>query len=321
LTGNIEQPNGIQTKGIFKPKRWRPAGRITVEDDVLGTIPLVGANVHARWSTHVESGITDSNGRFSTGLFIYNVNYAIKWDRYEYSIRSGTFGQAWCDGPKQKGDWNLNIPRGNTQSYYATIHHAAHHFYYGNIGLLTYRPPQNAFWKSQMKIAAMYETNDKLNGRYSAPLRFLGVLNQIKIWRNERTSDGIYGTTIHELAHAAHWNISSKTFNNAELILQESWARGVQWYLTRMLYPNYSTWYRHKDYTGIVEDMVDGVQGLHWHYNVNDNVSGYTMSQMESSILHQTTWDGWRDNIINMYNNATEGNLQVLFSDWNTKQP
>ncbi|MDR2917609.1 MAG: hypothetical protein LBV74_22685, partial [Tannerella sp.] len=153
LTGNIEQPNGIQTKGLFKPKRWKPSGRVTVQDNVLGTIPLEGANVHARWTTHVASGISNSNGEFSMGNFIYQVNYAVKWDRYEYSIRNGVLLQAWYDGPKQKGTWTPCIT-GQTQTYFATIHRAAHQYYYGNIGGLK-KPPTNATLKAQMKIAAM----------------------------------------------------------------------------------------------------------------------------------------------------------------------
>lgn len=115
LTGNGDELNSsdVQTRGLFNPKRWHPSGTVKVWDDVLQQyIALEGAEVHARWSTHIEKDITDSNGYFKVGGFIFNVNYAIKWQRADYDIRDGNFGQAWLNGPKQKGDWNLNIPAG-----------------------------------------------------------------------------------------------------------------------------------------------------------------------------------------------------------------
>jgi hypothetical protein len=36
----------------------------------------------------------------------------------------------------------------------------------------------------------------------------------------------------------------------------------------------------------------------------------------ENALKGQKNWNGWRDNIINKYNNGTEGNLQVLFAHW-----
>ncbi len=310
LTGNIKESddNLKSTKGWnpFKPKRWHPSGRITVQDDVLGSIPLEGANVHARWATHMEDCNTNSNGEFSMGGFIFEVNYSIKWDRYEYSIRSGTAGQAWFNGPKQKGAWNLHISSG-ASIFYATIHRAAHHYYYGNIGGLK-RPPQNNFWDAQMKIAAMNERNDDANGRHAASLRVLGIFNWIKIWNPQNSDDDIYGTTIHELGHASHWDMDHGKYNDSETKVKESWARGVQWHLTRMVYTGYTPDY-FGNYSGIVQDMVDGVSAY-------DQVSGYTMSELENAIKGQTNWNGWRDNIINRYNNGTEGNLQALFNHW-----
>jgi hypothetical protein len=142
LTGNIEESdaNLKSTKGLFKPKRWHPSGTITVHDDILGSIPLEGANVHARWSTHMEDCNTNSLGQFRMGGFIYKVNYSIKWDRYEFGIREEDWGQAWYNGPKQKGAWNLQISSGKSLRY-ATIHRAAYHYCYGNTGGIK-RPPQ-----------------------------------------------------------------------------------------------------------------------------------------------------------------------------------
>jgi len=300
LTGNLKE--SITTK----VNRWTPSGRITVLDDLLGTIPLVGANVHARWCTHIASGITNNDGRFSMGNFIFEVNYSIKWERYNYSIRSGTVGQAWYNGPKKKGEWIFHIGSGVTK-FYATIHRGAHHYYYGSIGGIK-RPPQNAFFQPQMKIAAINEVNNDTDGRHNASLRILGLFNWIKIWNPQNSSDIIYATAIHELGHASHWEMNHSKYNDSSTKVKESWATGIEWSLTRMTYPNYPPFY-FGNYTGIVEDMIDGISGY-------DQVCCYTMVELENAIKNQTTWNAWRDNIINKYNNATEANLPALFNHW-----
>jgi hypothetical protein len=48
-----------------------------------------------------------------------------------------------------------------------------------------------------------------------------------------------------------------------------------------------------------------------------DNVSGYTIRQIENSLMYQKNWDDWRNKIINDYDNTTENNLPALFTRWN----
>ncbi|MFP4046916.1 MAG: hypothetical protein ACLFT4_04050, partial [Bacteroidales bacterium] len=108
-------------------------------------------------------------------------------------------------------------------------------------------------------------------------------------------------------------------FNNTELIVKESWARGVQRQLTRMVYSDYRIAYSRLDYTGIVQDMIDGNKTTRssWHSTYenygyktyNDRVSGYTIKQIENALKGQRNWNGWRDNIKNKYSNETENNL------------
>lgn len=329
LTGNIKESddNLKSTKGWnpFKPKRWHPSGRITVQDDVLGSIPLEGANVHARWATHMEDCNTNSNGEFSMGGFIYEVNYSIKWDRYEFGIREEDWGQAWYNGPKQKGAWNLHISSGKSLRY-ATIHRAAHQYYYGNTGGIK-RPPQNSWHKRKLIIGYYHrKAKDEINGDanpywpqwYTWPdLRIFG--ENSSGWRN--TQD-IYSTSIHEMAHASHWDLSGKTtFIGTDTKVAESYARGVQWWLTRMVYTNYrgGPTIRPK-YTQLVVDLVDSRTDDFTNNGANfpdDQVAGYSMKEVEDALKGQKTWNGWRDNIKNKYNNGTENNVDALFTFWN----
>ncbi len=318
LTGNIKETDNIlkSTNGLFKPKRWHPSGTITVQDDVLGSIPLEGANVHARWATHMEDCNTNSLGQFSMGGFIYKVNYSIKWDRYEFGIREEDWGQAWYNGPKQKGAWNLHISSGKSLRY-ATIHRAAYQYYYGNTGGIK-RPPRNSWYKRKLIIGYYHRKAKKeINGDanpywpswYTWPdLRIFGE-NSLG-WRNTRD---IYATTIHEIAHASHWDLSGKTtFIATKTIVAESWARGVQWHLTRMIYSGYQPPYSFGDYTGIVQDMIDGISSTTSY----DQVSGYTMNQIEQAVKGAKTWDDWKNNIKNKYSNGTENQLDNLFIHW-----
>jgi len=48
-----------------------------------------------------------------------------------------------------------------------------------------------------------------------------------------------------------------------------------------------------------------------------DQVSGYTIRQIEDVINGEMTWNKWKTNIKNSYENETEENLDALFNYWN----
>ncbi len=335
ITGNLEEENDeeVQLKGWFSRRsKWRPAGRIQVWDDNLSRyVGVEGVKVRARrWFT-THTGIANPSGYYSCdGRFRRDANYSIVWERHDFEIRKSWLGMAKYDGPKKRGNWDLNIKDGS-QEFYATIFRAAHHYYYKNIKSLR-RPPQNSFWQTQLKIRAYNESNNDANGNHAAWRRFLGLGSAVKIYNPQNNSQDIYATTIHELAHASHWNMDRSNFNDTELIVKESWARGVQWELTRMVYPTYSLTYKYsrKAYTGIVEDMIDGVKirksyyyykndNNPWVYSYksyNDNVSGYSMRQLEDALKGQKNWNNWKNNIKNKYKNGTKNNLDDCFSYW-----
>jgi hypothetical protein len=222
-------------------------------------------------------------------------------------------------GPKRKGDWNLSI-KGGTQEFYATIFRAAHHYYYKNIKGLR-RPPQNSFWKTQLKIRAYNENNNDANGNHAAWRRFLGLGSAIKIYNPQNDSKDIYATVIHELAHASHWNMDRSDFNDTESKVKESWARGVQWELTRMVYTGYKGGSTIRPrYTQVVVDMIDKPANFDQNEGSErlseDNVEDYTIRQIEDALKGQKNWNAWKNNIKNKYNNETENNLDALFNYW-----
>ena len=168
ITNNWEEPlahdegshEHTQVNARGRRCRWRPAGRITVQDDILGETGVHDVEVRARrWFTTHE-GKTDTQGRFScNGRFRRDANYSIKWDKYHFSIRKGLI-QQYYNGPKRRGDWNLNITGGLSKRY-AIIFQAARDYYYGNrLGLKS--PPTNSTLKPQMKLR--YEDSEELEG-------------------------------------------------------------------------------------------------------------------------------------------------------------
>ena len=288
--------------------KWRPSGKITMWDNSLNrVVPVEGAQVLIRQWFTVDSGITDANGNFSTGTVRGEARYILQWERQHYDIRNDTFGQAETRGPSKKNEsWIFNITDPK-DIHFAMVHRAAHHYYYKDIKGLT-RP----FSLSRMKIAAIDKDSDEkgMNGDHSFWRGIGGILPTIRIFQRN-SCDEYYGTTIHELAHSSHFRMNGwYTFEKTDTKVKESWARGVQWELTRMVYTDYTNDY-FGNYTGLVEDMIDN------NYSIGDNVTGYTIRQIENSLMYQKNWNDWKNKIKNDYENPTENNLDQLFNYWN----
>lgn len=326
ITDNLDK-----NEGPTDASNWRPAGTMKVWDDNYNSyVPIQHLKVKARrWFTTHE-GITNKDGYYScNGTFKREANYSLQFERYDFEIRDSWLGTANINGPKKKGNWDLNMYN-DEKEFWATIFRATSHYYYDDIHNLR-RPPQNSFWNTQLKLRAIYEANSS-NGSHCAACLFLGLGSAIKIYNPQNESRAIYGTTIHEIAHASHWNMDHGNYNNGELILLETWARGVQRDLTRIVYPTYSLdfSYSRRAYTGLVEDLLDGnkTRTSYYYYlnednpwvsltkSYSDQVSGYSIRQLEDALKSERTWNDWKNKIKNLYNNATENNLDASFNYW-----
>lgn len=314
------------TESNYNGRDWRPHGRLTVYDEVKNqTIGVEGIKVRARrWFT-TYSGYSDANGNYTVdGWFTRPANYWLDFERYEFSVNDHRGGPQEINGPKIKGAWNVNFEDYN--KFCSTIFRAAYHYYYKDIQGLR-RPPQNSFWKTQVKLAAFNWEEHKDNGDMWAGRNILfGSL--IHIYRPQRSTMNIYATTIHELAHASHWNMSSKvigpfltTFGQAQNKVPESWATGVEWVLTKMEYPQYlGRQFENSDYTNLVMDLIDTPNNETIGYGINsplDQVEEYTIVQIEESLRDVKNFYEWKDNLRNNYENNTEQHLDALFDYWN----
>ena len=325
ITGNHESEE-------VTPASWRPAGRILYEDDKLGgTIGFDGIKVRAnRWFT-THTGFTDISGAYRCdGIFKKPANYSFDFERYEFCvIGDGLYTD--FKALNRMGDFDYSFSRLADQAEFfaATIFRAACHYYYKDIKNL-HRPSINGLMGIQLKLLATNEVNDD-GGYFTPAIRFWGLGTNILIFNPQNTTDDIYATAIHELSHAAHYgliversgiNNVNRDFQYAENKMVESWARGVQYFLTRMVYPDYRGGAKTigEDYTNVVIDMIDTEEDAMSNNGLSsaegDDVSGYRMDQIETALIGNSTWDGWKETIKNRYSNATKNDIDRLFASW-----
>ena len=327
ITNNLDP-----TETQERRRRWRPKGTIKLWDDNFASYRAIeGVRVQARRWFRTVHGVTNTTGYYScNGRFRRKARYKIYWKRYNFVIRVSLFNRAKKRGPRKRGSWNWNIRNGR-QEFYATIFKASHHYYYKYIKGLR-RPPLNSFFHTKLKIRARYTSNGSSNGSHNPGRRFLGLGAAIKIYNPNNSSRSIYATTIHELAHASHWSMDRWHYNHLHrnsmdvAPVAETWARGVERELTRMIYPTYEPSYSRGDYAGLVKDLLDGnkTTGSYYynkftgyHYkSYLDRVSGYNIRQIENALIGQNTWTEWKNRIKNLYSNGTENNLDATFNYW-----
>ncbi len=312
LTGNLpaDEKSDNDVKGLL-PSKWTPKGTIRVWDDLLRRfIPLAYVNVHARWFTHIKADMTDENGYFQTGSFRYTVNYAIKWETSHYTIRNGMFLQAWYNGPRRKGDWNLDI-KGGESVMYATIHRAAYKQFYGdNLGIS--RP----VLKDGSRTKICYRD---CNGRaeFWGDWSSTGILPDIQIWGKSndiyKTTNKIFGNTTHELGHQSHSQyVGNIKYYKISKIIRESWADAVEWAISNDEYHNLGRKYgitsainynhtfnthnrwpfvEDKSYSPIFIDLMDKINqriSLGPEYP-NDLISAYNLQYINFYLLENSS--------------------------------
>ena len=132
---NLLGQNDVPEEGVMELKsssKWRPTGRIMVEDTVLGVVPVPHAKIHMWRGARHSTVYTKDDGTFSADTkFYWGVRYKLKWDyKSNFYIKVWRDGavdkRAVLDGPKQKSPWIRTIDvTERKQSMYANIHRGA----------------------------------------------------------------------------------------------------------------------------------------------------------------------------------------------------
>lgn len=234
LTGNLDDEEMLEDGTMSSSSKWYPSGRITAYDDILDAqVPLEGVKVRVRrWFT-TSTATTDENGYFTIPKGFKNkVNYLIIWEGPKWDIRDGLILQAYYNGPKKEGAWNLNITDdGHKSIRYATIHRAVYRMKKGN----TYGVSRIV--NSERTIVSyMHDWDAYIYGDYNREWG-LGVLQDIRVFgkKDENTLLPLHfvlATTFHELGHASHFTNRKENYINSDKNLLESWASFVAYYLT-----------------------------------------------------------------------------------------
>ena len=284
--------------------------------------------------------------------------YSIKWERNDFDIRSGNWGQAYFNGPRYKEKaWDQVIWKSIGMSgVYAHIHRGAYTYHYQNDKYGIQSPPrQGGILNQKLHIGAM----DKDGTSHYYDFNKFFTTPQVKIYSKvgsaRRTSVNIFGTTIHELAHASHWEMGYSTeqylvdwiFRKA--LMPESWASCVEHVITSDIYSSTSNKNWNWKQTETFDDFSDGYTPLFIDliddYNQRDKeggdtdypfdrIDGYTISQLEyildktyidlgiySASHLETIYESfaisiYKNKLRNTYANPTEEFINELFSNY-----
>lgn len=333
ITGNLQDEKNTRAS------EWTPSAVIKAYDDIVGGyIPLQGVKVTARRFTKAKTGITDANGYCTVdGTFKNPVNYSIKWERAYWDIRNGAIGQAYYNGPKQEGQWNLEIGKGGESLMFATIHRAAFKFHYGNC-LGVKRPILNT---GKTKIAYHDKDASWGTGCCWGTWEMTGIIPDIMIAHPKSTqTDTVFATSIHELGHQSHLiTLDQSLYANLKKEIHESWAAAIEWRLTNhhynnelnksySHYPNYQSWYpgnlgdgKTYCYTPLFIDLMDNYnQGANNSRYPNDKISGYDITFIQNNIIPtsrslETFHTALKNNKIN---NITDADIDLFITlYWN----
>jgi len=349
LAKNIPTDN-IIAWSIF-PERWRPDGTLKFRDAVENKPiqPLVGVRVTAGYLLYWRSSNTDSNGYFrSPERWTFSVDYEANFDSHQFLLE---------DGHSSYGE-DLEIEKNNTKKAWNEIFRedharwcavwtAAWNYWYGNIYGLQ-RPRQNEWWNQSLNILVYYKNNEDYEkeeiGSSSGVFNIGPFKEYIAIKAYNRSQMEIYGTTIHEISHSSHyWNVEAilgmndLTYTNLPKKLKESYATGIQRYLSIKRYGNWSKVGYDDEYTGIFEDLEDtdstyAIVG--GRRNPCDKVSGITAPMAEKAVFSSLYWehsffDNFKDKLMEYYPSGTlnedgkevsytKDAMNALFKYWNT---
>lgn len=146
----------------------------------------------------------------------------------------------------------------------------------------------------------------------------------------------LYATTTHELAHSAHyahfWTQYTWVPRDFEWVnyvgsdIQEAFARGVQWWLTRKRYSNYRVPFYSGNYKGNIEDLIDadGLYALSFSPTGGENVSGFAINDIEQAVKKSFNLNELRDRLKSDYTSNgkriySNTDMDNLFTYWRAR--
>ncbi len=294
--------------------KWRPGGRILYEDTELGTIPLEGVPVRIQFGFVTHQCCTDADGYFSFSTRRSRVSYSIKWRRDEFHIREKGHPLQVAESTlrrKVKSRVEHTLVGGYDSWLYASVFRGVHSYFYkyGEYGIS--KPKES-------NLAIKFSDETSGNTLSWCRRRTLPLVADIVIYYKKLSkSQAIFNSAFHEVAHRTHRLWDKTAYRKCEQRVIESWAGGVAWYATQSIYPKYTQGYN-STYTGIVQDLIDNdankVRTKSGQF-VTDNVSGITISEIESTLRGVTSWENWKKRLITLHDEKAN-EISKLFDAW-----
>ncbi|MBC7450144.1 MAG: hypothetical protein H7259_01500 [Cytophagales bacterium] len=307
---------------------FNPNGTVRVFDTRLNQlVPLQGVKMRARRWFDVREATTNADGWYQTSGFKNAANYSLIFEAGAYDVRTGTFGQATIDGPKQSSSWNVDLWDG-VNRFYGHVFRGAWRYHYVDIEGL--RRPDLGF---KLKYAA-FDKSGNAQGLNIGNWDVFSINPNILIYRyssggNEYASDEIFSTTCHETCHTTHWQVMNQgiiQYSQVNTFIAESWPVAVEWFLTSKEYRSrgilnygrenyhisasypldraYQYWplNSNKDYSSVFIDLVDDFNQnqqtyfdnstLQYKQGINDPVKGYKLADIEGTFLKHVYGQG-----------------------------
>ena len=338
-------PVSPDTKGSTK---YYPEGYVKYSDTELGIVGIEGMVVEAYTFWHNYKATSTSTGylNYGSASFKGDFKYRIKFSRDDFAIRVGN----------EKSDLEyvtdntysaLNRTFTGESAKYSVIFQAAQRYYYQeNEGIP--RPPMNGTWKACLRFH-VYDFSDEEGrgiGAFTFDKRDLLVERPVVlIWEYsgtyELSSDELYGAAIHELTHAMHFNMDTDLYGSIEKRVKESFAFGLQYYLTTQRYSDY--WANHRDdyctinqYADIMRDLADGDKMVSCSEAVDndgnkvpsgfptmyhDKISyAFTIPELVETVKTCKTPQDWYTRILTLYPNRVPIDVYLMdpFKFWYT---
>lgn len=330
-----------------------PRNNVTGQGDFVRN--LSEAQILIRQGFTLHNAITNNQGNFSMGKVHGKARYIIQWERRDvYNIKNDAGFQAETKGPSEKNrPWNFTIMpfhRGDTE--YAIIHRAAMDYHNNpfnitkprkNVKLKTVRATRDCtsshvtmrrnFGGADILLCGLTEDCSDTYGMaihelaHSAHYQFnrpgynkLVADGHIDPWfslrgqshdnpgptaRSARRTLETWATTVELRFVQRRYSISGTTLDNRANLKDEY----------RLLLQDYNNIEPY--YTSCGFDLIDNYNQRISYNSIlcPDNVSGYTIKQLESALYGATSWNAWRDNIKQQNTNIfATGNVDELFN-------
>jgi len=319
----------------LRASKWRPSGQIKVFDRSLNdTVGVPGIEIITRNWFNVSRVHTNKNGYFTSGEYSgKDVSFKIRWQyaNNRFDIRCGGLGQAFTDGPNKSTTWNKTLEGEN--AFWAIIFRAGWYYINNDFGF-----GDKPF--SRVSVQARYDGKARkgIVGLYN------GFSENLNIWGkdyygNKLSDYRIFSTSVHEFAHAHHDEIFGGIFAymylKEEGRLAESWADGVQYFISSLVYSvdnvgreieydrkQKESYWQNKDwsgenaymerYTPLIIDLVDDYD----QDEIIDKVSGYTLKQIADILAKSDCRTfGKLKEYLKQLDNPTKEYLDILFAE------